>query len=194
MHDQPHHITYFFAYRIKAQKQFASQLFPTTTPEVSQETIWDRRTTTKNWEENVLKMCKLIAEHSMLTTDIEINRGLINIFTNTHATQAQTQDLLNARQVGEQVYANFVTHYILQLPSVQNAPVRRKQLLTMAPLKTTKKHITQQQKEQWDINKYLRKRLAWCNQTGCQFDESKEQYSLLPRPLAELDGSPHKGN
>ena len=43
------------------------------------------------------------------------------------------------------------------------------------------------------MNKYLR-RLAWCNQTGLQCDESEEQYSLLPRALAEVGGSPHKGS
>ena len=71
--------------------------------------------------------------------------------------------------------------------------MRRKQLLTMAPIKVTMKMLSQQQKEQRDTNKYQRRRLAWCSQTGQQFDASKEQYSILPRSLAEVDGSPHNG-
>ena len=62
----------------------------------------------------------------------------------------------------------------------------------MAPSKTNKNRVSQ--KEKRDINKYVRKRLAWCNQGGNQFDESKEQYTLLPRSLAQINRSPHKGN
>ena len=81
----------------------------------------------------------------------------------------------------------------MQLPSI-NAPIRKKQLLTMAPVKITKRHMSQKQKEQQESLKCLRKWLAWCNQTGEKFDESEEQYSVLPRSLANVDGTPQKGN
>ena len=64
----------------------------------------------------------------------------------------------------------------------------------MAPTKVTRTRLLQKEKEERDINKYLRKRLAWCNETGQTYDESKEQYSLLPRALADINGNPHKGN
>ena len=64
----------------------------------------------------------------------------------------------------------------------------------MAPARATKRHLSQQQTEQRDTIKFLRKHLAWCNQTGQKYDDSQEQYSLLPRSLAEADGSPHTGN
>lgn len=64
----------------------------------------------------------------------------------------------------------------------------------MAPARATKRHLSQQQREQRDTIKFLRKHLAWCNQTGQKYDDSQEQYSLLPRSLAEADGSPHTGN
>lgn len=157
-------------------------------------TLWDDTSSAKHQEENVLRMRRLIAEHHFFTTSIDTNRGVVNLFTNKQATTEQAHDMLNARRIGEQSYIiNFVTHTLLQMPSV-NAPVRRKQLLTMAPCKITKRRMTQQQKEQQETNKYLRKRLAWCNQTGQKFDESEEQYSLLPRSLADVNGSPHKGN
>ena len=133
----------------------------------------------------------IIHEHSMFKTSIEANRGLINVFTDEKATNEQTHDLLNAQKIGEQGYINYVTHNILQLSSVLDAPVR----LTTAPLKkNNKKRLSQEQKEQRQTNKYLRRRLAWCNQTGQRFDKNKEQYSVLPRSLAEAYGSPHKGN
>ena len=56
----------------------------------------------------------------------QTDRGLINIFTKQQATPEQTHDLINARKLGEQSYLNFVTHRILQQPSVSKAPVRRK--------------------------------------------------------------------
>ena len=183
--------THFFSCRIKAQRRFTSQLFPNNGVESPQSAIWDSRNSTKRWEENVQRMCTLLDSHSLFQ---QTDRGLINVFTKQQATPEQTHDLLNARKLGEQSYLNFVTHRILQQTSVSKAPVRRKQLLTMAPLKVTMRRLSQQQKEQRDTTKYLRKRLAWCNQTGQKFDESKEQYSILPRSLADVNGIPHKGN
>ena len=184
--------TFFFSYRIKAQKQLASQLFPTTPETFQKSQILDNTTSTKHWEENIQKMRSLITQHKLFT--IGANRGLVNIFTGLPATQEQAHDLLKARELGEKSYINYVTHHILQLPSVANAPVRRRRLLTMAPPKSTKVRLSQKEREMRDTNKYLRRRLAWCNQTGQQYDASEEQYSLLPRALAEVDGSPHKGS
>ena len=42
--------------------------------------------------------------------------------------------------------------------------------------------------------KYLRRRLAWCNQTGHKYDESEEQYCLIPRSLADTNGDPQTGS
>lgn len=62
----------------------------------------------------------------------------------------------------------------------------------MAHRKRKKKKLNQRQKEERET-KYLRRRLAWCNQTGEKFDESLEQYTLLPRAIADIDGNPNKG-
>ena len=43
-------------------------------------------------------------------------------------------------------------------------------------------------------NKCLCRRLACCSQTGQGYDQSIEQYSLLQRVLADVNGLPHKGN
>lgn len=139
-------------------------------------------------------MRSIVHDQQIFIPHVESNRGLLNVFTNTKATTEQTHDLLNARSIGEQHYANYVTHHILQIPSVTKAPVRRKQLLTMAPPKITRARLTQKQKEERETNKYLRRRLAWCNQTGEKFDETQEQYTILPRAIADYDGNPHKGS
>ena len=36
--------------------------------------------------------------------------------------------------------------------------------------------------------------MAWCNQTKLTYNSSEEQYSVLPRALADEDSNPHKGN
>ena len=130
-----------------------------------------------------------MSTHDMLPAEGN-SSGVLNVFTGTKALPEQEHDLLQARKIGEKVYTNYITHQILQVPSVSEPVIRRKKLLTMAMTKTK---ISQKEKEEKDINKLLRRRLAWCNQTGQKYDSSEEQYSLLPRALAEADGSLHQG-
>ncbi|SMN12414.1 hypothetical protein SPBRAN_864 [uncultured Candidatus Thioglobus sp.] len=183
---------FFLSYRIKAQTQLTSQLFPDAAEQAQQSNLFDTTSHTKHWDENIVNMRSVISQHKMFTSP-ESNRGIVNVFTGQEATPEQRHDLLNARKMGNQYYENYVTHHILQVPSVTNAPLRKRRLLTMAPPKITKTKISQKQKEERDTNKYLRRRLAWCNRTGQQFDEGEEQYSLFPRALADPDGNPHKG-
>lgn len=44
------------------------------------------------------------------------------------------------------------------------------------------------------VTKCLRRRLAWCNRTGQQYDPSMEQYSILPRGLSDCNDTPNKGS
>lgn len=97
-------------------------------------------------------MCSLIKEHNVFENNTEANRGLVNVFTGTQATNEQDHDLLNARKLGQLSYANYITHHIIQSPSIANAPVRCRRLLTMAPRKITKTRISQKEKEEQDIN------------------------------------------
>ena len=110
---------------------------------------------------------------------------LINVLTGTKATPEQKHDLLNARAIGLQSYKNYVTHNPLQVPSVQSF-LRQKQLLTMAPPKMTKRRLSE--KETNSLGTGWR---AWCNQTGQKYAESEEQYTILPRALADADSNPH---
>ncbi len=183
---------FFLSYRIKAQAQLTSQLFPDSAEPAQQSNLFDTTSHTKRWDTNIATMRSVMSKHKMFTSP-ESNRGIVNVFTGQEATPEQRHDLLNARKLGTQHYENYITHHILQVPSVAKAPLRKRRLLTMAPPKITETKISQKQKEERDTNKYLRRRLAWCNRTGQQFDEGEEQYSLFPRALADPDGNPHKG-
>jgi hypothetical protein len=180
----------FLPYRIKAQKQLEEQLFPPTVESPQKPSPLDTTTLTKKWDDNVMHMRALIKDRVFVPS--ETKRGVVNVFTGDQATVEQAHDLLNAREIGEQHYLNYVSHHILKEPSTK-APVRKKRLLTMAPKKITKSRMSQKEKEERDTNKYLRRRLAWCNRTGKQYDEAEEQYSLLPRAISDADGNPHKG-
>ena len=56
------------------------------------------------------------------------------------------------------------------------------------------KRLSPKDQKAKQVIKYLRRRLAWCNQTKLTYDSSEEQYSVLPRALADEDRFPHKGN
>ena len=60
--------------------------------------------------------------------------------------------------------------------------------------KTTKRILSQCDKENKLVNLCLRKRLAWCNRTGLSYDLCTEQYSTYPRALADENGMPHKAS
>lgn len=181
---------FFFSYRIKAQAQLSSQLFPVANKTKEKSSLLDTTSTTRCWNDNIMNMRSLITKHELFPE--ECSRGVVNVFTGVNATPEQTHDLLNARSIGEQHYRNYISHHILQTPST-SAPLRKARLLTMAPPKMTKTKLSQKEKEARDTNKYLRRRLDWCNRTGQKFDEAEEQYSLFPRALVDPDGNPHKG-
>ena len=130
----------------------------------------------------------------MLATDIQQNRGLLNVFCALNATPEQLHDMLTFYEVGIQAFKQYITCYILQNPTSTNAPLRRHKLLTMATVKPTKTKVKQKEKEAKQVITCLRKRLVWCNHTKLPYDQSLEQYSIMPRALADEDGNPHKGN
>ena len=119
------------------------------------------------------------------------NRGLLNTFTNLKATQEQAHDMLAFRSIGEEALDVYIKHVIIGETSTSSV-IRHRKLLTMASVKTTRRKISQKEKENKQILMCLRKRLAWCNRTGMSYDSSKEQYSLYPRALADENGMPHK--
>ena len=106
---------FYFPYRIKAHKQLISQLFPEST-KTCNSTLFDNSASIKQWDQNVIKMRSLINEHNVFEQNVHTNRGLINAFTGTQATNEQSHDLLNARVLGQLDYTNYITHHIIQSP------------------------------------------------------------------------------
>ena len=65
--------------------------------------------------------------------------------------------------------------------------------MTMSAIKREKR-TTSKEQEAKQVIKCLKKQLAWCNQSNVTYDSSEEQYSILPRAIADEDGKPHKAN
>ena len=184
----------FFNYRIKAFKNLIQELFPEKFEElINPNTITDSTPHVQHCEENVQKMCALIMTNKLVSIQEE-NRGLLNVFTGYVATPEQTTDMLSFRQIGLEVFQQYINTRILQTPSCASAPLRRRKLLTMSTLRKTRKRMTPKEQEAKQVMKCLRRRLQWCNQYKLSFDSSEEQYSILPRALADENGYPHKAN
>ena len=133
-------------------------------------------------------MCMEITTKKLLPLQLQSNRGIVNTFSGQKATPEQSKDMLTFHEIGMQAYEQYVTHRILQSPSL-NAPVRRRRLLTMARRKMSKNRVFQKEKESRQVAKCLRRRLAWCNRTKLPYDTSHEQYSLFPVKLSMFSGS-----
>ena len=71
---------HFHSYRIKAHKQFLSELFPVTISNEEITSIVDNSTVNKKVEENIRKMRSLISASNLFYTTTD-NRGLVNSFT-----------------------------------------------------------------------------------------------------------------
>jgi len=184
----------FFNYRIKAFKNLIQELFPEKFKEPGNpNTIINNTPHVLHCEENIQKMCSLISTNKLFSVQEE-NRGLLNVFTGQFATPEQTTDMLSFQQIGLESFKQYVNTRILKTPSCASAPLRRRKLLTMGSFRTTRKRMTPKEQEAKQVVKCLRRRLQWCNQNKLSFDSSEEQYSVLPRALADEDGYPHKAN
>ena len=116
------------------------------------------------------------------------------MFTGQVATPEQATDMLSFWCIGLEAFQQYINTRILQTPSCASAPVRRRKLLTMATTRKNRKRMTPKEQEAKQVIKCLRRRLQWCNKHQLSFDSSEEQYSVLPRALADENGYPHKAN
>ena len=184
----------FFNCRIKAFKNLMHILFPEKFKGSEHHiNIIDDTPCTQHWEENIQTMCGLI-ESSKLVSVQQENRGVVNIFSGQVATPEQSVDMMTFRQVGIVAYKQYITTRLIEMPSHINAPLRRQKLLTMSSTRAKKKRMTPKEQEAKQVIKCLRRRLQWCNENRVSFNSGEEQYSILPRALADEDGYPNKSN
>ena len=123
---------------------------------------------------------ELINEKSLFEMD-EINRGLINPFTNKKATPQRSNDLLSFRLIGEKEYYQRIGYFILKQPSV-HAPNRKRRLQTFSEKKANKSRITQLERDKQLILSAIRKQIQFSKRTGRPIEKPGEQ--LLELPLA----------
>ena len=105
-------------------------------------------------------MCCTISTNMLLPHQLQTNQGLFNTFSGQKPTPEQASDMLTFREIGTKAVQQYVTYHILQQPSSAQAPLRRRKLLTMSNVKSSRKRNTQKEKEARQVIKCLRRRLA----------------------------------
>ena len=181
----------FLNYRIESYKNLMKQLYPKQDDEPAEPSVLLHSKESLKVEGNITHMISEITKADLLPLHSRDINVLVNPFTSQKATPEQEYDMLHFYDVGLQSYFSYINYYILKIPSTNEAPIRHKKLLTMALPKLTKAKLSQREKEGKLVNLCLRRRLAWCNQTGLSYNPTTEQYSPLPRALSDEYGVPH---
>ena len=185
----------FFNCRIKLYKNLIQQLFPEQlVHQLQPSDILDRSPQAYKYEENIKHMCQLVKANSLICSDLQTGRELLNIFTGQLATNEQACDMLSFYQIGEQAFHNFVKYNILEVPSTPRAPMRQHKLLTMNTSKNRKVRSTPKEREQRQVITCLKRHLAWARHNKQPHTAAEEQFCELPRALSDEDGHPHKGS
>ena len=111
----------------------------------------------------------------------------------TGKTPTPQHDVLNCREIGKEVFDNYVNYSILRKPSVK-ALMRKRRLATLSDKNPTKSRLLKAEKDLKLVQKCLHKKLKWSKKTQKPVDVIAEQYIPLPLAIADNDGMPIKGN
>ena len=146
-------------------------------------------------EENLTKCMAKVEEANLLPIfePGSVNRGLINIFSNRTASDAQRHDLLNFHAIGQMAFENRIMAYVLKIPST-NAPMRKKKLQTFSTIQSKgKKKLNSLKQEMIRVQKCIRQKIAYANKMGTVPHLIGEQYIEQPRAICTEDSQPVKG-
>ena len=132
-----------------------------------------------------------IQSSSLFETTIK-NRGLFNPFTNQKATQQQSHDLLNFRQIGQEDYELRIANFILRQPSVE-APNRKRRMQTFSVRQVKTRRVSQLEKDKCLILAAMKKKMQYSKKTGRPIDKPGEQLLEYPVALCDHDGKLLKG-
>ena len=186
--------TLFLNNRIKAYKNLTHQLFPKRLKAaIISDAIIDNSPEAIHQEENIEQMCSVMSSNQLFCLEQSENQEIVNVFSGTRATTEQASDMLNCHEIGTDSFHKYIKFYILKQPSSANAPLRRHRLLTMASPKQKRKRASPQEKETKQVLQCLRRKLAWCKHNAQPDAFNNDQYSLLPRAIADEEGYPQKG-
>ena len=190
--DYINRVAHYIPYRTKALENLRHQLFPEATPKLlTVESPFSLNRNDHKFEQNVKVQVETIQSSSLFETTIK-NRGLFNPFTNQKATQQQSHDLLNFRQIGQEDYELRIAYFILRQPSVE-APNRKRRMQTFSVRQVKTRRVSQLEKDKRLILAAMKKKMQYSKKTGRPIDKPGEQLLEYPVALCDHDGKLLKG-
>ena len=191
--DYINRLAHYMPYRPKAVKNLKQQVLPTTEDrQTSVTSPFPTKPDDIKSEQNIQAQIKSLNTNHLLAVS-ESNRGLINPFTQKHATASQHHDLLNFRDVGQKEFLLRIASVILKQPSV-HAPNRRKRLQTFTERTIKKSRVSQLEKDRRLILSALKKKMHHSMKTGRPIDNPCEQLIEYPLAISDSNGSLLKGH
>ena len=146
---------------------------------------------------NMQRMLSIISNHGMFNEPTK-NEGLWNFLEGKKATEEQTRDLLNFREIGQQGFEQFVAIKYFKQSSTLNVPIRQKRLCTFTVNIVQKHRIKQVERERKQHQRYLKRTLAWVSEHGLTNSIDVESLFMpiqsIPRALVDAHGLPYKSN
>ena len=190
--DYINRMTKYIPVRIKNIEQARSQ-FIGGEPAPPKFSVFPKHPVSSKSECNIQCQIEKIVEFELLPNNIDTNRGVINPFRKLTANAAQKHDLLNFHQIGSNLFENRIQAYILKEASVK-VPMKQKRLQTFLTRKrTNKRRVASLEREMKQVQKCMRRKIAYAKKTGASLDVIGEQYIELPRALCDMDEMPRKG-
>ena len=195
--DYINRIAQYIPCRVKSFVNFKTQIFGSQTTSsgcITSPKMFSPEQSTVKSETNIQSIMEKLADGVLLphfTSEME-NRGLVNPFRGRTANDTQKHDLLNFHLLGTEHFETRVMAYVLKTPSVV-VPLRRKKLHTFTTsTKTTKRKVMSLQQEMKQVQKCMRRKIAFANKTGTTHDVIGQQYIEFPQALCETNGLPVK--
>ena len=189
--DYINRIAHYLPYRTKALENLSGFLFAEEKKQdYSKTSPLSNKPSDIKREQNISRQITAISNSGMLEC-VQVDRGLVNPFTQRNANTQQTSDLLTFREIGQQEFINHVAFCILKQPSTTT--LRKRRLQTFAVKKTSKRHVSKLQKDRNLILLCMKKKFKWSLRTGTPIQNAGEQLIGLPLAISDHDGNPRKG-
>ena len=115
---------------------------------------------------------------------MEENRELVNVFSDKIATP-------KFQEIGAMAYIQYISTRLLEPSSNTNSPLPCWNFLTMSLTRSKNMMTPKNMKSSKSLSVYNID-WQWYNENGMAFDSDDEQYSKLPRAVADENACPHK--
>ena len=182
----------YLAYCAKTLDNLTTQLSPIFTLKNKDIMSVFQSTPRDNKNEDCINYQMKCIDKYTLLPNCSKDRGLINPFSQKLATPEQSYDLLHHRTIGQKEYEQYVMAVYFKTPST-HATTRKKKLLTFSERKSTKKRITQLEKDKKLLLSAMKKKMSYSRRTGAPIDGPLEQLIEYPMAISDSEGRPIKG-